>query len=79
MYVPWYNYYAYLQEDLDRKMSSGVSLPSSLTDQIIQQHYNQMNYLNEQLQQRRKRQEKTILEKLRVKKEKMEELVSKLS
>ncbi|KAI8789815.1 cingulin [Biomphalaria glabrata] len=62
-----------LQEDLDRKMSSGVSLPSSLTDQIIQQHYNQMNYLNEQLQQRRKRQEKSILEKLRVKKEKMEE------
>ncbi|KAH9510197.1 hypothetical protein Btru_043738 [Bulinus truncatus] len=62
-----------LQEDFEKKMLSGVSLPPSLADQIIQQHYNQVTYLNDQLQQRKKRQEKTILDKIRAKQQQKEE------
>lgn len=58
---------------MEKTITAGEAPPSSLTDQIIQQHNNQVSLVNEQLNRKRKQQEKMILEKLSVKKQQLEE------
>ncbi|XP_059163333.1 golgin subfamily A member 6-like protein 26 [Physella acuta] len=62
-----------LQEEMERTIAAGEAPPSSLTDQIIQQHNNQVSLLNEQLNRKRKQQERMIQEKLSAKKQELEE------
>ncbi|CAL1547305.1 unnamed protein product [Lymnaea stagnalis] len=64
-----------LQDELERRVAGGSSLPALVTDQIIKQYHNQVSHLNEQLQQRKKRQETLIQEKLSAKKQRMEEYI----
>ena len=53
-------------------MTEGVNLPKSYTDQLIQQHYNQVTNLNEQIQNNRERQERVLADKIQAKKFKRE-------
>ncbi|XP_041369579.1 trichohyalin-like [Gigantopelta aegis] len=61
-----------LQDQLEKKMTEGVSLPKSYTDQLIQQHYNQVTNLSEQIQNNRERQERVLADKIQAKKFKRE-------
>jgi len=62
----------HLQEELERKVSGGDAMPTSVTEQILAQHYNQVNHLNQQIQRRRDNQQQLILEKLTRKKTMLE-------
>jgi len=53
-----------LQEELERKVAGGEPMPSSVTDQILQQHYNQVSHINDQMKRRRDEQQKAIMAKL---------------
>ncbi|XP_012938082.1 myosin-9 isoform X3 [Aplysia californica] len=61
-----------LQDELEKKVASGETLPTTVTDQIIQQHYNQVSHLNDQIQRRRDEQQRMIMEKLTRKKQHLE-------
>jgi len=61
-----------LQDELEKKVAGGEAMPTNVTDQIIQQHYNQVSHLNEQIQRRRGEQQKMIMEKLTRKKTMLE-------
>ena len=39
-----------LQDELEKKVAGGDSVSSNVTDQILQQHYNQVTNLNEKIQ-----------------------------
>ncbi|XP_071089454.1 trichohyalin-like [Haliotis cracherodii] len=56
-----------LQDQLERRMTQGGDLPRSYTDQLIQQHHNQVENLNDHIQRNRQKQERIILEKLQTK------------
>ncbi|XP_046570216.1 trichohyalin-like [Haliotis rubra] len=56
-----------LQDQLERRMTQDGELPRSYTDQLIQQHHNQVENLNEQIQHNRQKQERIIMEKLQTK------------
>ncbi|KAK6186317.1 hypothetical protein SNE40_008377 [Patella caerulea] len=61
-----------LQDQLERKVIEGGDLPKTMTDQLIQEHYNQVSYLNQQIQRTREEQEETLREKIQAKKYKRE-------
>lgn len=55
------------QDQLEQRLSTGAVQVSG-ADQIIMQHYNQVEHLNNQLQSSRENQEYMIKEKLQAKK-----------
>ncbi|KAH3705448.1 trichohyalin-like isoform X2 [Dreissena polymorpha] len=55
-----------LQENLQNSIDSG-RLSANKADQIIQQHYNQVEHVNERLQRNREQQEAVIQEKIQAK------------
>jgi len=55
------------KDQLENKIESG-RLSSNVADQIIQQHYNQVEHVNEVIQGNRERQEQIINEKIQAKK-----------
>ena len=62
-----------LQDQLEQRISSDKSLPNTMTSQIIQEHYNHVSHLNQQMQKRREVQQKAIMEKLQFKRNELEE------
>ncbi|XP_064630315.1 trichohyalin-like isoform X2 [Lineus longissimus] len=63
-----------LQDQISGKVKS-----NNMTDQLLQQHYNNVSFLNDQLQSNRDRQEQMLMEKLQAKKLKKErEIETKL-
>ncbi|PVD30385.1 hypothetical protein C0Q70_09651 [Pomacea canaliculata] len=68
-----------LQEQLEKKVAGSADLQNNRTDQLLQQHYNQMQHLNEQIQHYRETQKKQLNEKIEMKQRlKEKELVSQL-
>ncbi|KAJ8316889.1 hypothetical protein KUTeg_004793 [Tegillarca granosa] len=57
-----------LQEQLETKLTNTGGVKIDGADQIIQQHYNQVEHLNEQIQISREKQEYVIQEKIQAKK-----------
>lgn len=64
-----------LQERLEQKITTGKALPGTMTNQIIQEHYNHVSHLNQQMQKRRAMQQKAIMEKLQFKRNELEEQI----
>ena len=60
-----------LQDQLENKVSSG-RLSVTTADQIIQQHYNQVEHLNNTIQRDREHQEQIINERIQAKRFKMQ-------
>ncbi|KAL3864492.1 hypothetical protein ACJMK2_006170 [Sinanodonta woodiana] len=56
-----------LQEKLESKLTEGALAPS-WADQLIQQHYNQLEHINSTLQHNREHQERVLTEKIQAKK-----------
>ncbi|KAK3597760.1 hypothetical protein CHS0354_006118 [Potamilus streckersoni] len=56
-----------LQEKLESKLTEGALAPS-WADQIIQQHYNQLEHINSTVQHNREHQERVLTEKMQAKK-----------
>ncbi|KAL5022379.1 hypothetical protein ScPMuIL_001534 [Solemya velum] len=57
-----------LQSQLEKKLETGDGMSQTWADQIIQQHYNQVEHLNAQIQYNRERQENVLQEKIQIKK-----------
>ena len=55
------------QEQLEGKLEDG-RISANRADQIIQQHYNQVEHINDSLQENRERQERVINERIQAKK-----------
>lgn len=65
---------ACVQEQLEKKVAGSADLQNNRTDQLLQQHYNQMQHLNEQIQHYRETQKKQLNEKIEMKQRLKEKL-----
>ncbi|GFO40991.1 trichohyalin-like [Plakobranchus ocellatus] len=64
-----------LQEQFENRLLTDKSLPTNMTSQIIQEHYNKVTHINDQMQKRREMQQRFIMEKLESKRVELEEQV----
>lgn len=68
-----------LQDQLEQKVTSGQELPGTFTDQLLQQHYNQVEHVNRTMQRSRDAQERQLAEKIQhMKQQKKQEIETQL-
>nr|KAG5698071.1 hypothetical protein BaRGS_016719 [Batillaria attramentaria] len=62
-----------LQDQLEKKLTAGKNIPGGHTDQLLQQHYSQVQHLNQQMQRHREAQERQLSEKIKAKQQQKEQ------
>ncbi|KAL8610099.1 hypothetical protein ACOMHN_024565 [Nucella lapillus] len=68
-----------LQDQLEKKVTGGQELPGTMTDQLLQQHYNQVDHINRSVQRSRDAQERQLAERIQhIKNHKTQEIETQL-
>ena len=61
------------QDQLEQKVTTGQAMPTTMTDNLLQQHYNQMEHLNQNMQRMRQAQERQLAERMKFMKKQKEQ------
>ncbi|XP_076436478.1 uncharacterized protein LOC143275994 [Babylonia areolata] len=68
-----------LQDQLETKVTAGKEVPGTMTDQLLQQHYNQVEHVNRSVQRAREAQERQLAERIQqMKSQKTQEIETQL-